>query len=180
MKRPSRRIEALDQRFLALLGYFHVIWASLDLLLCYGIGAVLKIEAEECHVLTAGMEFGRKITVLRNIIHRSTHPKRKELIGLLGKIQNESKRNVFAHSFVLYDEQTLTFIDRTRGGDYQVKLHRFTVDEFAEHVISFGEAVEGLTEILCPDYENYRRFALAAFSAETKPTKSPVPPSSKA
>lgn len=179
MKQPHKSV-AQDNRFLTLLGYFHAIWASVDLVLCYGIGDLLKIGPGECHVLTAGMEFGPKITVLRNVIYRSKHPKRNELLGLLGKLQNESKRNVLTHAFMLSDEHKVIFIERSRGGDYRAQRHEFTLDEFAQHVLRFGDVVNDLTAILCPDYAEFNRFGYAAFSTESKPTKSPTPPSSKA
>jgi len=171
---------ATDHRFLLWLGYFHSMWASLELVLCYGIGKFLKMPDEQCHVVTSGMEFGRKITLLRNVVYRSDDPQKQQIIGVLGKIQNESKRNVFAHSFITSDNNTVTFVERSRGGDYKVTRHEFSLAEFYGHVESFGTHAETLTYLLVPKYEDFQRFADAAFNAETSATKSPVPPSSSA
>ena len=73
------------------------------------------------------MEFARKSALLRNLIYRSDDPKKKLLLRLIGKIQNESKRNVFAHAFIISGPNDVTFIDRSRGGDYAAKKHTFTV-----------------------------------------------------
>lgn len=173
-------LAALDDRFLLMLGYFHAMWATLDLALCYGIGKFLGLKAEECHVLTSGMEFGRKLTLLRNLVYRSDHLHKTKIMALLGKIQNESKRNVFAHSFIISDQKTVTFIERSRGGDYKVTRHNFTLKEFYAHVESLGTHAEELTHLIVPSYDEFQRFAEAALNAETKVTKSPVPPNSKA
>jgi hypothetical protein len=126
------------------------------------------------------MEFGRKLTVLRNIVYRSNETNKSQIMGLLSKIQNESKRNVLTHSFIVSDKNVVTFIDRPRGGDYKVTRHSFTLAEFYDHVHAFGTDAESLTHLLCPSYDEFRHFAEAALSADTKATKSPTPPSSKA
>lgn len=171
---------SLDLRFQHALGAFYLVWSALELCLCYGIGKFLKIPDEDALILTSGMEFGRKITVLRNLIYRSGHPQKSTILGLLGKIQNESKRNIFAHSFLTANDTVITFIERTRGGDYKVIRHEFTVKEFVDHVTEFGDVATALEKAIGVTMEEYQRFADAALSADTKATKSPVPPSSKA
>ncbi len=171
---------AFDDNFLHFMGMFHGMWATLELVLCYGLTKFLKLSPEEGHVLTSGMEFGRKITLLRNLVRRSDDANKGKLISLLGKIQNESKRNVFVHSFITSNAERVTFIDRSRGGDYKVTKHEYTLKEFADHLESFGSAAAELEMLLGIDPAELHRFAEAAFKAETKATKSPVPPSSSA
>jgi hypothetical protein len=84
--------KVFDPDFVWFLGAFFGTWATLELVTSYGIGAFLKISDEEAHILTSGMEFGRKATLLRNLAYRSEHPKKAEIIGVIGRIQNESKR----------------------------------------------------------------------------------------
>jgi hypothetical protein len=180
MTEDSSKYVALNHAFLAFFGMFHAMWAGVELGLCYGIAKFLKIPPEEAHVLTSGMEFGRKITLLRNVVYRSDDPDKGKITGLLGKIQNESKRNVFAHSFIFSDAKSVTFIERSRGGDYKVMRHEFTLEDFVDHVENFGIAADQLTKLLGATNDELQRFAEAAFNAETKPTKSPVPPTSSA
>jgi hypothetical protein len=126
------------------------------------------------------MEFGRKITVLRNLVHRSHHPERSKITKLLGRIQNQSKRNVFAHAVVFSTPSTVTFVDRTRGGDYAATPHAYTLREFEQHVTDIMAIGAEFEQIIVPDHAEFQRFATAALRANTKSTKSPVPPSSKA
>ena len=90
-----------DQNFVWFLGAFFGTWATLELVASYGIGKFLRISHEEAHILTSGMEFGRKAMLLRNVVRRSDDPKRAQILGAVGKIQNESKRNVLAHAFII-------------------------------------------------------------------------------
>ena len=166
--------------FVWFLGAFFGAWATLELVTSYGIGVFLKITEEEAHILTSGMEFGRKGTLLRNLAYRSDHQKKAEIIGAVGRIQNESKRNVFAHSFILSGAESVTFIDRSRGGDYSATNHTFTLREFSDHVIAFTKTCAELEQHLGVNKEALHRFAMAALSANTKSTRSPVPPSESA
>ena len=180
MVEDSPKYLAFDDRFLHFFGMFHGMWASMELMLCYGITKFLNIPAQEGHVLTSGMEFGRKITLLRNLVYRSNDPNKRKIMALLGKIQNESKRNVFAHSFITSDATSLTFIERSRGGDYKVIRHQYTLREFVGHVDNFVSAAAELEKLVGVTPTELHRFADAAFSAEISATKSPVPPSSNA
>jgi hypothetical protein len=150
------------------LGKFHGAWASIDLCLSYGIGKFLKITHEEAHVLTAGMEFGRKATLLRNLVYRSDHPNRAAIIGAVAKLQNEAKRNVFAHSFMVSTPDTVTFVDRSRGGDYSVTTHAYTLPEWTVHVESVAEMGEALYQALGAIDEDFRDFGEAAARADPK------------
>jgi hypothetical protein len=172
--------KAFDPDFVWSLGAFFAQWATLELVTSYGICKFLKISFEEAHILTSGMEFGRKSTLLRNLVYRSDAPEKGQILSLLGKIQNESKRNVFAHSFIISGPETVTFIDRTRSGDYAVSKHTFTVREFFDHVMSFTRHSAALEKCLGLNKGELQRFAMAALSANTKSTKLPDPPSESA
>ena len=72
---------AHNDRFRYLLGTYFVAWANLELLSSYGIRKFLNIKDEEAQVLTAGMEFGRKAVVLKNLIWRSKDSERARFAG---------------------------------------------------------------------------------------------------
>ena len=149
----------------------------MELVTAYGISKFLEVSFANTHILTSGMEFGRKSTLLRNLIYRSSHPDKKTSINLIGKLQNESLRNIFAHSFVLSGTRTVSFVERTRGGDYAATIHTFTLDEFRErHMSKFAADGLAFQESLGLNQAELHEFAIAALSANTKSTKSPVPP----
>lgn len=171
MTNTPRKNLCFHPDFLHALGLFNGAWASLELMTSYGIGKFLKISFEEAHVLTSGMEFGRKATLLRNLVYRSDDQDKQAIINLIGKIQNESKRNVFAHSYIISNPERVTFIDRSRGGDYVATEHSFSLWEFAEHVGSFTKTAGTLERAIVKDMAELHDFAKAALRANTKPTK---------
>jgi hypothetical protein len=168
-----------DPRFVSYLGVFWGCWASIELTTCYAIGKFLQIPAEETHVLTAGMEFNRMATLLRNLVKRSEHPNKTKILDAINALQNDSKRNIFAHGFILSDATTVTFLERSTRGYYDAEYHKFTLLQFKEHVdrvIRDGTALEQALETPSDEFEAFGR---AAFSAARKATTSPEPPKSK-
>jgi hypothetical protein len=176
---PSKEL-VFHRDFVWFLGAFNATWASLELISSYGIYKFLKITAEETHILTSGMEFGRKLTLLRNLVYRSNDHKKKDIIRLVSKIQNESKRNVFAHSFIISGPDTVTFVERSRGGDYAVTRHTYSLKSWADHCCAVARYASQLEQSLGVDKSELHSFAQAAFKADTKSTKSPDPPHDKA
>lgn len=169
-----------DAQFLEWLGRFFGSWATLELITTYGIGKFLRVSDEEAHVLAAGMEFGPKARLLRNLVYRSDDPHKGRIINLLWNIQNQGKRNVFAHSFIISNSSGISFIEMSRGGDYKATEHEFTLASFADHVVNLAKDMHELETVLGIDAHSLARFARAALSANTNSTKSPVPPIERA
>jgi hypothetical protein len=140
----SKKSEGLDDLifstdFLKLFGAFHAIWAKTDSTVDCLIGKILKINSHQTHIITSGLEFGRKARLLIELLKVSDHKNKSKLIGFLNKLRNVPKRNVFAHSYILSSRDFVTFIERSGGSDYVVKSHKYTLKEFLEHVHRFAE-----------------------------------------
>lgn len=150
-----------DPKFIMSLGLFHAAWTSIDLTLDCAIGKSLETQPEQTHLVTAGMEMGRKIRLLHGIVGRTNHKNKNLLIGALNRLQNESKRSVLTHSYILSDRHVVTFVERI-GGEYRVRLHKFTVDEFAMHVQKFTQAAKDFWDALEYTDRDIYDFAMAA------------------
>jgi hypothetical protein len=87
---------------------------------------------------------------------------------------------VFAQAFIISGPESVTFIHRSRGGDYSAAKHTFTLLEFADHVTAFTKTCADFEQHLGVTKDLLHRFAMAALSAKTKSTKSPVPRSESA
>lgn len=153
--------------FLVAVGVFYNMWSANDIMVDYAIGKLLKLPADETHLLTAGMDFNRRASLLRVLLNRSALPQKAQIISALNTIQNESLRNVFAHSFLQSDKTTVTFIERTRHGKYDPKKHVFTVPDFKTHVRKFVDAAVAFQEEFGISNEDFETFANAAFSVKT-------------
>ena len=168
-------------KFIKALGAFYMVWQTAELLCDYAIAEFLDIPDEETHLLTAGLEFGRKFRFLGGLVKRSDHPRKSEIIGVLNSLQNKSKRNAFAHSYIIEStDSRVHFLERNAGGVYKPKTHSYTINEFEQHVSMFINYVKELRSLLAVSESAVVGFALAAFSAAQSPTMSPKPPNDKA
>ncbi|MDP6843857.1 MAG: hypothetical protein QGH73_19470 [Rhodospirillales bacterium] len=151
------------------LGFFYNAWAVTDASLDFTLGKFLRLSHKEAHILTAGMFYGSKTTLLRNLLHQQAEDKQKtELLRTLKIIQNDSLRNEFAHAYIASDEKTVSFISRSRGGDYKCKEREFTRDEFIKHIDLFIAASKDFYNALEADELEFAQFQHAALSASSK------------
>lgn len=51
-----------------------------------------------------------------------------------------AKRDIFAHGYVRSDSDSVTVLDRSRGGEFKATEHTFTFMEFQNYVATFGRA----------------------------------------
>jgi hypothetical protein len=156
---------ASDPDFLRHYGMFHAVFSSLDAMVDLGIGKLLRLTPAETHLLTVGLDFGRRVQILIDIAEHNDHQNKTAMISALKKIQAESRRNAFAHSFISSSATTVTFNYRHREKSLDPKQYTYTGPEFQE--------------ALGVDIEEFDAFLAAAFKADSSVTTSPEPPSAK-
>jgi hypothetical protein len=160
---------ALTKPFLSDLGLFYGMWSALETTIDYQIGKLLNLPHDETHIITAGMDFGRKANILRVLLKKMELPEKEHMIALIAKIQNESKRNIFAHSQLHSDENTVTFIHRKMGGTYSATETTFTAPEFHEHVADITTLTVEFHRLLAIDQTDLLAFGQAAINESSKP-----------
>ena len=179
MEEPKEPL-VLNEHFLYSLGTFYAGWSFVELLVSWAIGKFLSLPYEETHILTGGMEFGKAANLLRQVVSRSDHKNRGAILAALGKLQNDSKRNVLAHSFLVHQADKIVFLERPRGGKFKLERHEFGLFEFSDHVSSmlshsntFRDAV-GITD------DDLNAFGNAGLNLNAKSKTSRDPPDSNA
>ena len=164
---------AVGRDFITLTGLFYQAWSACELAIDMAIGQFLKIEPFQTHVLTSGMEFGRKARLLHELVKRSDHKQQGDIMRALNFLRNNALRNVFAHSYTLTTEETVTFLERPPGGQYKVRKHQFTLETYRVHVKETVQAGSDFEEALGFTRSALTEFAYAAVSAENKANTSP-------
>jgi hypothetical protein len=170
----------LSDEFNMLFGTFFGAWASAELTIDYAIYKLMKISRPQAHHMLAGIEIGRKMRLLEALLRRSTIDNKSELLGHLHKMQNESLRNVFAHSFMHSDEHSVTFVNRKFGQRYEAYAYTFGLIRFRMHVQEFLSTGRQFYDGLHIDLDDLQKFAEAALRASRSSRRSPKPPRSRA
>lgn len=152
------------------MGIFNACWSAMDLSTDLVICKFLGVTYLQAHLITSGMMFGRKARLLADLVGRSSHPDRDKILGTFNKIRSEAHRDVFAHSYVLADSQSIIFIDRPGGGEARAKQYTYSLDEFIAHVKKFmdlGAEFENAVRNVYSDSER-NTFAKAALGLNRK------------
>ncbi|MFB6451782.1 hypothetical protein [Bradyrhizobium tunisiense] len=177
MEKPEKL--GVTVAFTSEMGRFYGIWATTELTVDFAICKLLSVPHEEGHLITAGVGFNQRARLLQALVKRKNAARGNEIIDALRTIQNESLRNTFAHSFLTGNEKTVEFVERSRHGLYNPKVHQFTLEEFQDHVQKFWQAGQKLFAALGDPYEEFQQFAEAAIHAASSERTSSVLQSDK-
>ena len=140
----------------------------------------MGISPEQTHLITASIDFGRRAQWLRELVRASKFSNKAALLGALNAIQNDSKRNIFAHSYLSADEKNVWFVDRIPYGEFSIKAHRFDAESFTQHVDNIAVHAQALEGALQATNKELDDFVQAAINMAAKFTVSPEPPRGKA
>jgi hypothetical protein len=172
MTDPNPKPFANTPQFYAALGWFYATWTAVELNIDLAIHKALKIEPEQTHALVGPLEFGRKVSILRSLLSAGDRQNAEQLKGFLTRITKTSLRNVFAHSFLASDINSVTFVHRSGQGQYSAQGYRFESKNFLDHVQNFVQ--------LAHDFENALGLSAAEIgdfaAASLKPKESETPP----
>lgn len=157
---------SMKNEFLGLVGAFQQAWANAEVAIDLAIRDLLRLTTDEAHLLTAGLEFNRKASLLRSLIGKSDYKKKAQAVKALNTMQNESKRNVFAHSYIASNRTTVSYIERSRGGKYKATEHNFTLLQFAAHTSKFAGASMEFSEALGQTDAEINAFGKAALAVK--------------
>jgi hypothetical protein len=105
-KRPFANTPA----FYTALGWFYAVWSRTELAIDCAIWKASGTEtAERAHERAAHTKFSDKCKHLRTLLDGGKIPNYEKAQDLLTWIEDQSMRNVFAHSFLATDEHSVTF-----------------------------------------------------------------------
>ena len=156
---------AVTLAFTEPLGVFYGAWSAAEVVVDMAVGKLLKLPPEETHLLTAAMDFSRKIILLKALVARQKPKHQGKIQSALNSILNDSKRNMFAHSYIASRLDAVSFVERTTHGKYLARRHEFTGPEFRKHVDDFVDAADNLQIALGFTKADFAVFSKAAFSA---------------
>jgi hypothetical protein len=172
---------SLSDDFYRTIGKFHVLWATADLSIDFAIGKFLGLPAEDTHLLTAGMFYGRKLRLLSDLVKRNGALGEKRRTKFLQSIKHllGAKRDVVTHSYIWSSDIEVKFYLRKAGDKFTVQESRFTRTEFNEHAKKFEDAALIFHKALGASPKELNDFANAALSLDRKSNKSPAKPAAK-
>jgi hypothetical protein len=166
-----------EAEYNTLLGHFHALWSTVDLLTDYAICEFLKVSNEEGHLITSGMMWGPKARLLAALISRSDHPRKDAVQASFGSLR-AIPRDVIAHGYQSFSTTEIAFLERMRGGEPKAKRHTYTHETFAAMVSNLVTHSRAFVSALGADRNAVGAFADAALNLDRKSKTSPGSPTS--
>lgn len=172
---PDKAI--LRDDFITALGAFHFMCSSLDVATDFAIYKFLGCSELQAHLITSGLMFGRKATLLADLIGRSNHERKVFILEAFNAVR-ANKREIITHGYMWSDNNVVKFLQRIATREATVKEHEFTIESFKEYVVQFSEQVAHFYETLGYPDGDFAKFATAALSLDRKSATSPESPTS--
>ncbi len=171
----------LKEEFYRELGYFHIMCSIVDLTVDYAIAKFLAVPAEDVHLMTPGMSFGRKGKLLADLIGRSKQldkAKRAKLLGAINALR-AVRRDAVTHSYIWASKDEIKFIERKVTGDFRAIEYCYTLNEFKAFVDDFAKKASIFDKELAAPPAELNAFANSALSLDRKSKRSPAKPADK-
>jgi hypothetical protein len=165
--------------FYSALGWFYAVWSATELAIDCATWKALGTEtAEQAHERSAGTMFSEKCEQLRTLLESAKIPHGEKVKELLTQIEHHSMRNIFAHSFLASDEDSVTFVHRKkrRGkhGKYEVTTYQIFRKDFFDHVQNFVQLALDFQQAVGLSHKEVAEFAAMALPLTTQ-EKTSVP-----
>jgi len=155
--------------FNVLLDLFLGAWATFEMTVDFAIGKFLNTSHEQTHLITAGMMFGRRARLLAELVTRSDHPRKTEILGAFNKLCGMSKWEIFVHSFLQPNrEEGVHFLARSANGQFKTKSPGFTKAELMDQLRAFAIAGSDFYIALGVTDADIQSFGAAAERLSTK------------
>ena len=129
----------VDNKTLGVGGEFNVAldlflgaWATFEMTTDFAIGKFLKTSHEQTHLLPAGMMFGKRARLLTDLVDRSDHPRKAQILGAFNKLCGMSKRDILVHFFRPPSQEQVHFLERSADGRFATRSPSFTKSEFLD------------------------------------------------
>jgi hypothetical protein len=151
---------AFPPNFHHVLGQFHCMWMMFDVTLDFAIRKLLGITNQQAHIMCTGMEFGKKLRLVSELLKKGDVAGSAELLSAV-KILQSSKRDPLTHGYISSNSTHVTFIYRNRGS-YSVDKHEFAIAEFQEHVAKMVKATIQFQKALAASADELVEFADSA------------------
>lgn len=135
---------ATNRILFELIGLYFVHWSSFELAIDIGIRKLTGLPAKDSLKKTRGWSISRKAQHLKTLVEKSDHEHRSLLIGVLEKLPQESLRNLIAHSYMRFGNESVVFVQMKPNG--KLRRRDLTLDEFKKHLADMSGLAHSLSE----------------------------------
>jgi hypothetical protein len=145
------------EKLAAMLGYFVMAWSLIEATIEVGIGKELAVPPLEASIVTAGLMFRGRASILMSLLNRNPL-KNAEAIRFLKKIETIEDRNDIMHSVIGGSAEQIWFNRRKTKRTFASKIERYNQIRMNSVVLEVSELAGQLMHALKIDKNEYEKF----------------------
>ena len=169
---PTGKWEMPKPHIAQMLGYFVMAWSLIEAAIEVGIGKQLGIKPLESSIVTAGLMFKARASILASLLNRDPS-KNATALSLLKEIQAIEDRNDILHSVVGSGTNQIWFNRRKTKNKFSSKIERYNWERLSATVLSISQLAGDLMAALDVTQGDYLKFFQDSHNAANKPSVSP-------
>jgi len=139
------------------LGQFVMAWSLIEATIEIGIGEQLGTAPLETSIVTAGLMFKARSSILLGLLNRRPD-KNAEAISLLKELRNLEDRNDFMHSIIGGNSSLLWFNRRKMNEKFASKIERYSLIRMNSALLHCTDLSVKLGKALGITKEGYEKF----------------------
>lgn len=161
-----------DPKLAQMLGHFVMAWSLIEAAIEVGIGKQLGMKPLETSIVTAGLMFKARASILMSLLNRDPATNAKA-ISILKEIEGIEDRNDIMHSIIGGSADQIWFNRRKTRNKFTSKIERYNQLRLNSAVLGISELSGDLMRELGITRDDYLNFFQEAHNAVNKASVSP-------
>jgi hypothetical protein len=140
-----------------MLGQFIMAWALIEGVIEIGIGKQLGTRPLETSIVTAGLMFKARSSILMSLLNR--HPQENvQALKLLKEIRKLEDRNDIMHGVIGGTQDHIWFNRRTTNEKFNSKIEKYDATRLSSTVLRYAHLSSQLMSALSIEIDDYLEF----------------------
>jgi len=169
---PTGKWAMPDPKLAQMLGHFIMAWSAIEATIEIGIGKQLCTKPLETSIVTAGLMFRPRLSILMSLLNRDP-VKNAEAIRLLKEVGDIEDRNDIMHSVIGGSASMIWFNRRKTKNTFTSKIEKYNQIRLNSTVLAILDLSDKLMKALGVTKEDYLSFFQDSHNAVNSASVSP-------
>jgi hypothetical protein len=164
---PTGKWQMPDPKLTEMLGHFIMAWSLIEAAIEVGIGKQLGTKPHESSIVTAGLMFKARSSILMSLLNREPQ-KNERAIQVLKKIEDIEDRNDIMHSVIGGSADQIWFNRRKTKRKFTSKIENYNQVRLNSVVLATSQLAGELMKALGIERHDYLTFFQESHNAANR------------
>jgi hypothetical protein len=154
---PTGKWKLAKGPLLQMLGSFVLSWSAIEAVIEICISRELGLKPLESSIVTAGLMFKGRSSILRSLLNRDTK-KNEKAISIVKKVQEIEDRNDIMHSVIGGNDSQIWFNRRKTNRRFSSKIETYDLERMSALALQCSELATDLMKACKVSVKDYETF----------------------